>query len=64
MAIGVVFIAIAIAVLGASNGVLQISVKYSDTCASKIAPWNANASAEECVIEFETTGNDCNDDDA
>jgi hypothetical protein len=36
MTIGVVFIAIAIAVLSASNQVLQASVKYSDQCSDKL----------------------------
>ena len=50
MTVGIVFIAIAIAVLGASSGVLQVSEKYSDTC--------KESDPNVCEIKIKTSDDD------
>jgi hypothetical protein len=57
MAIGVAFIGIAMAVLGASNGVLHVTVPYSTECQPQLATWDAT-SISPCMIEFSTTDAD------
>lgn len=55
MAIGVAFIAIGAAVLGASSGVLQVERTYSEECKDKLAAWN-EGSTSPCILDFKTEG--------